>query len=90
MKRVSTNQLLTELGKYGTLKIRPVSPKMRKEGYILRCDYRPHFSFDYSTTMSSVHHNTDDIRDFLEIAAHCFEDGFSPIFDHIQNQKKWD
>ena len=83
MKRVSTNRLINELGKYGTLTIRPVSPQMQKKGYILRCKYRPHFSFDYCVSMCSVEHNTDDIRDFLIYAAFCFEEGFNPIFDHI-------
>lgn len=87
MKRVSTIKLISELGKYGTLQVRPASPQMKKEGYTLFCKYRPFFSFNYSTTMPSVVHNTDNIRDFMEIAAHCFEDGFNPIFDHVINQR---
>ena len=84
MKRNTLRVLISELTKYGTLKFGDFISEAT--GDKLNCNYLIHPEHEDKADFTSLSQNNKDIHGFCVIAALCFEQGVSDVFDFYLNK----
>lgn len=83
MKKVTISILVNELSKYGQLSFFDCANEDGKK--VQRRCYKINSSFYDNANCTAIRQDNVKLRNFLNLCAGCFDEGFNPVFNKIKS-----